>query len=367
MLLIDNDVVARVLTMRDCIAAQETAFAALVNGGALTRPRIDIYAPCDREDGYFRWGSTEGVSDGVLAVRLKSDVVAWPVAADGSRTEQKYCVQPGTYCGLVLLFSIGNGAPLAILNDGHLQHMRVGGAAGLGTRLLARSDATTVGMIGSGGMARTFLQGIAEVRRISRVRVYSRSAENRRRYADEMSAALGIEIVAVDAPQDAVRGVDIVATCTDSMGPVLEPNWLEPGMHVVTLGPREISPAVSARFDVRIRQGADSYAPAEGGGFHKDVVGRGGAYVVGTEEQQRRLPIVSTSARLRSDDWPVYTDVITGVASGRRHDDQITCYRTIGNWGVQFSSVGAVVLRRAKELGLGRQLPTEWFLQDIRN
>jgi alanine dehydrogenase len=353
--------------MRECIAAQEAAFAALAGGGALTRPRIDIYAPCDREDGYFRWGSTEGVSDGVLAVRLKSDVVAWPVAADGSKTEQKYCVEPGTYCGLVLLFSTANGEPLAILNDGHLQHMRVGGAAGLGTRLLARENASVVGMIGSGGMARTFLQGIAEVRRISLVRVYSRSAANRERYAAEMSAELGIEIVPVDAPQDAVRGADIVATCTDSMGPVLESEWLEPGMHVVTLGPREISPPVAERFDIRIRQGDDNYAPGEGGGYRKDVAGRGGAYVVGTAEEQRRLPEVQTAVRLRIDDWPTYSDLITGRAPGRTRDDQITCYRTIGNWGVQFSSVGALVLRRVREAGLGRELPTEWFLQDIRN
>jgi alanine dehydrogenase len=366
-LLIDNDVVARVLTMHDCIAAQEAAFAGLVTGATLTRPRIDVYAPCDRDDGYFRWGSTEGVSDGVLAVRLKSDVVAWPVAADGSGTEQKYCVEPGTYCGLVLLFSTGNGAPLAIMNDGHLQHMRVGGAAGIGTRLLARPNATTLAMIGSGGMARSFLQGIAEVRQISLVRVYSRSPEKRLRYAQEMSAELGIAVIPFDEPQEAVRGADIVATCTDSMGPVLEPDWLEPGMHVVTLGPRELSPAVVERFDVRIRQGSDTYAPAEGGTFRKDVAGRGSAYVAGTEEQQRRLPEAPAGVRARFDDWPVYTDLITGRAAGRTRDDQITCYRTIGNWGVQFSSVGALVLRRAKELGLGRKLPTEWFLQDIRN
>ena len=145
MLMIDNEVVARVLTMPDCIAAQERAFAGLIDNTSLTRPRIDVYAPCDRPDGYYRWGSTEGVSDGVFAVRLKSDVITWPVAADGSRTEQKYCVEPGTYCGLVLLFSTGNGAPLAMMNDGHLQHMRVGGAAGIGTKLLARADAKDVG------------------------------------------------------------------------------------------------------------------------------------------------------------------------------------------------------------------------------
>src|SRR5262249_56732026 len=100
------------------------------------------------------WGWVEGASDGVLAVRLKSDVMIWPERPDGTRSELKYCMRPGTYCGLVLLFSTADGEPLAIINDGYLQHARVGASAGIGTRLLAREDAHTVGMIGSGGMAR---------------------------------------------------------------------------------------------------------------------------------------------------------------------------------------------------------------------
>ena len=61
--------------------------------------------PCAEEDGYYRFGSVEGATGGVHAVRLKSDVMTWPKRADGSWSEQKYCVQPGTYCGLVILFS----------------------------------------------------------------------------------------------------------------------------------------------------------------------------------------------------------------------------------------------------------------------
>src|SRR6266702_4684497 len=149
-LLIDNECVARLLTMRACIDVQERAFAGLLTGASIGRPRIDTYVPTAREDGYYRFGSVDGASDGVLAVRLKSDVMVWPCGSgndsSAAHSEQKYCIEPGTYCGLVVLFSTDNGAPLAILNDGHLQHMRVGGAAGLGTRLLARADAHTIGM-----------------------------------------------------------------------------------------------------------------------------------------------------------------------------------------------------------------------------
>jgi alanine dehydrogenase len=255
MLMINNEVVAQTLTMRECIEAQEAAFAGLLHGKAIFRPRIDTYVPCDLEDGYYRFGSVEGASDGVLAVRLKSDIVHWPKGADGSTSENKFCMQPGTFCGLVFLYSTGNGEPLAILNDGHLQHMRVGGAAGIGTRLLAREDASVVGMIGSGGMARTFLEAYAVVRKLTKVKVFSRTPANREKYAAEMSKLLGVDVVPVDSAREAVRGVDILSTCTDSIRPTVDPDWLEPGMHVVNLGPHEISAEVAARFDVKVQGG----------------------------------------------------------------------------------------------------------------
>ncbi len=365
MLMINNEVVAQTLTMRECIEVQETAFPGQLQGKAIFRPRIDTYVPCDREDGYYRFGTVEGASGGYYAVRLKSDIVHWPQGADGSISENKYCMQPGLFCGLVILYSSGNGEPLAIMNDGHLQHMRVGGAAGIGTRLLAREDASVVGMLGSGGMARTFLEAYAAVRRLTKVKVFSRTPANREKYAAEMSQALNIEVTAVDSAREAVRGVDILSTCTDSISPTVEAEWLEPGMHVVNLGPHEISAEVAARFDVKVQQGREGLPLPESDMFRKGIGGSLGAYVMGTEEQQKRLPRATKNLKL--DEWPVYTDVISGKAPGRTSRDQITHYRTIGNWGVQFASVGALVYQKAAAAGLGRELPTEWFMQDIRN
>ncbi len=365
MLLINNDVVAKTLTMRECIEAQESAFKGLLNGTAIFRPRIDTYVPCERDDGYYRFGSVEGASDGVLAVRLKSDIVHWPQNPDGSISESKYCVKPGTFCGLVFLYSTANGEPLALLNDGHLQHMRVGGAAGIGTRLLAREDAQVVGMIGSGGMARTFLEAYCVVRPIKKVKVFSRNVVRREQFAREMSQSLSIEVIAVDSPEKAVKGVDILSTCTDSIKPTIESSWLEPGMHVVNLSPHEISSEVASLFDIKVQQGKEGLEIPENDFFRYGIGGSLGAYVMGTKEQQKRLPRATKNLKLNQ--WPVYTDVLSGKSAGRTHPDQITHYRTIGNWGVQFSSVGALVFRKAKAAGLGHELPNEWFLQDIRN
>ena len=119
MLFINNDVVRQVLNIGDAINSQDTAFRGLVDGGSIHRPRIDVYVPTGREDDYYRWGTMEGASRdlGVFAIRMKSDITFWPEDEQGNWTEDKYCVEPGTYCGLVMLFSTRNGEPLAMINS----------------------------------------------------------------------------------------------------------------------------------------------------------------------------------------------------------------------------------------------------------
>ena len=365
MLLIDNEVVAHVLTMADCIRVQEEAFAAAAHGTAVGRPRIDTFSPCALPDGYYRFGSVEGASHGVHAVRLKSDVLTWRPRPDGTQSEEKYCVAPGTYCGLVLLFSTADGAPLAILNDGYLQHMRVGGAAGIGTRLLARPEASRVGVIGSGGMARTVLEAILLVREIQHVRVYSRSAARRDAFAAEAREKYGVEVVAVGSAEAAVEGADILATCTDSMAPVIDGTWLRPGMHVVNIGPEDLGADAEARIDRVVRQGSESLPIPESEEFVRGLGHSRGGFLAGTAEERARLP--RKSKQKGGTSWPTYADVVTGRATGRSDAAEITQYRPIGNWGLQFSSVGALVLREAARLGLGLELPTALFLQDIKN
>ncbi len=366
MLFIHNDVVAKLLTMRECIDAQEHAFRQIPTGGAVQRPRTDIYVPCEREDGYYRWGTMEGANDGILAIRMKSDVVTWPVDKDGLWRESKYCMQPGTFLGLIFLLSTRNGEPLALINDGVLQHMRVGGGAGIGARHLARKNASSVGILGSGGMARTYLEAFHVVRPITRAKVFSPTADNRNRFAAEMSAKLGIPVEPVATAREAVRGVDILATCTDSMDPTFSAEWLEPGMHVTMLGPRELSQDVLDRCDVKIRQGSGGAKMAESDRVKAEVGHSPSAYVAGTAEEMKRLPPKTEEGGFGGD-YPDYCALVNGKAPGRTSDDQITFYHNLGNQGLQFSSVGGLVYRKAKAAGLGREIPTEWFLQDVRN
>jgi len=256
MRLLTNADVASVLTMREGIAALRTGYDDLARGDAAFIPRIDLCAPTGRDDDYYQWGSMAGAcrSYGVVAVRIKSDIASWPQGG----TQEKYRVEPGTYSGIILLYSITNGEPVALLQDGYLQHVRVGAAAGIGVDAMARPEAGTLGLIGSGGMARSFLEAIAEVRPLSSVRVYSTTPENRERFAAVARDDLGLDVRAVGSAQEAVQGAGIVATATDSMTATFDPAWLDPGTHVTCVTRRELSPELVARADRVVQLGINT-------------------------------------------------------------------------------------------------------------
>ena len=371
MLIIDNATVTELLGMQECIEVQEAAFRDLPSGRSIHRPRVDMYYPCERDDAYFRWGTMEGANGDFFAIRMKSDIVSWPRDPSGNVTEEKYCIRPGTYCGLILLVSTRNGEPLALINDGVLQHMRVGGGAAIGVKHLAREDARIVGMLGSGGMARTYLEAFACVRDIQRCQVYSPSREHREAFAVEMRVRLGIDVVVVDSAAAAVRGADILASCTDAIVPVYDSAWLEPGMHVTNLNRHEVPPAAVDRFDVFVRQGASGIEMPENERFQSRRGQSPAAYLGGTLEELQRIPPAPQRpagwGSSLSSEWPDFAALISGTCTGRTSREQITFYQNVGNQGLQFSSVGGWVYRKAVEQKRGREIPTDWFLQDVRD
>ncbi|MBI2209970.1 MAG: ornithine cyclodeaminase family protein, partial [Deltaproteobacteria bacterium] len=235
-LILNNDDVRSVLTMEATMAALEEAYRQVARGEAVCRPRIDIQIPTRDPRKVYQWGTMEGGSiSGYFAIRMKSDVV-YEQEYEGARTQEKYCVEPGKFCGLILLVSIENGEPVALINDGYLQHMRVGADSGIGVKYMAREDAEVVGMLGSGGMARSHAESFRLARKIKKIQVYSPTKTHREQYAREVSEQLGIEVVPVSHPGDAYKGAHIIAGCTDSAVPVIIGKWLEEGTHVTCIG-----------------------------------------------------------------------------------------------------------------------------------
>ena len=141
MLLINNEQVKALLTLRMTREALRTAYDDLARGDAVCRPRIDIRIPTAQPDHVYQWGTMEGGSGrGYFAIRMKSDILV-EQTYNGVKTQEKFAKQPGLYCGLILLTSIETAVPLAFINDGHLQHMRVAADSAIGTDIMARQGA----------------------------------------------------------------------------------------------------------------------------------------------------------------------------------------------------------------------------------
>src|SRR5215471_5581662 len=129
-LFLSNEDVSQLITMDEVIGELERTYLELTRSEAVCRTRIDIQIPTKDPKRIFEWGTMEGGSiSGYFAIRMKSDVL-YEQEYLGAITQEKYCVRPGRFCGLILLTSIENGEPLALINDGYLQHMRVGADSG---------------------------------------------------------------------------------------------------------------------------------------------------------------------------------------------------------------------------------------------
>src|SRR5882672_6570957 len=322
-LIINNHDVEELLTMEMTLEALEESYLALARQEAVCRPRIDIRIPTSDPSKNYQWGTMEGGSTaGYFAIRMKSDVI-YETEYNGAVTQEKYCVHPGLFCGLILLTSIENGEPLAFLNDGHLQHMRVGGDGGIGVKYLANQDAEVIGMLGSGGMARTHMQAFTRVRTIKKLQVYSPTKDNREAFGREMAATYNIEVNVCDKPEDIYKGAQIVAALTDSAVPVLDGALLEKGAHIVNIGgtgkPDEAS---LRRVDVYLRFGdapppssrPDLFIPDEKLGWEA----RPGKPRAGKHARRRTHGVLLPEKRV------TLADLVNGKAKGRASADQIT-------------------------------------------
>jgi len=361
MLFINNDDVAKLLTMDTTIAALEDSYRGLATRETVCRPRIDIRIPTSQPGRTYQWGTMEGGStSGYFAIRMKSDVVEQREYS-GAVTQEKFCGRPGLFCGLVFLTSIETGEPLAIVNDGLLQHMRVGADGAIGVKYLANEDAEVVGMLGSGGMARSHVESFLCVRRIRKLQVFSPTRANREAFAAEIRSRHPLEVIACDAPEQVYRGAQILAAVTDSAVPVGDGRCLEPGTHLINIGGGGLPDAASiARVDVYLRFG-DAPPPTSRPDLALDD-----EHLTWSARRDAKPPKRGHGIALPGK--LVYLhELVDGTKRGRTSRDQVTWSERGNLQGAQFYAVAARVYEAARKQGIGREIPTEWFLQDIRD
>jgi ornithine cyclodeaminase/alanine dehydrogenase-like protein (mu-crystallin family) len=366
-LIINNEDVAALLTMEATIDALERSYLDLVSGEAVCRPRIDIRIPTSNPEKNYQFGSMEGGSTaGYFAVRMKSDII-YETSHGGAITQEKYCTRPGLYCGLIFLTSVETGEPLAFINDGVLQHMRVGADSGIGVKYMARRDANVVGMLGAGGMSRTHMQAFMAVRDIKKLKVYSPTKPNREAFGREMATKYNIEVEVCGQPEDIYCGADVVAACTDSAVPVLDGARLDPGAHIVNIGGGgRLDEESLKRVDVYLRFG-DAPAPVNHPEFAIDDE------FIGWEARPRSRKFGDGRRRRRAhgialpDKRVTLADIVSGKAAGRTSADQITWSERGNLQGAQFYALAGLVYELAKAAKRGYEIPTRLLLQDIRD
>lgn len=317
--------VRELLPMRGCIALMREALATFARGDAVLPLRSLVRLP----DASGILGLMPGYLGEPRSFGLK--VVSVMPGNHGTPYD--------SHQGVVMLFGIEHGEPLAILDATAITAIRTAAASGAATGALARPDAGDLAIIGSGAQARSHLEAIGAVRALRRVRVWSRSAANAARFAREGSASAGVPVEAVESAEAAVRGADIVCTTTSSGEPVLKGEWLAPGAHVNAVGAcfpaaRELDTEAvrRSRFFTDCRESCEKEA---------------GDYLIPLKEG------AIGREHLRGE----LGEVLIGRIPGRLAAEDVTVYESLG---IALEDLAAAhdIHRRARETGAGLWL--EW-------
>jgi ornithine cyclodeaminase/alanine dehydrogenase-like protein (mu-crystallin family) len=315
-LFIREEEVRQLLTMEDTLEAVEEVFRQQADGMAVNRLRSRIH---------IGGKGSLNLAAGAAFHRQAMGLKVYTAYRSGTRF-------------MVLLYSTETGELLAVVEADLLGRMRTGATSGVATKYLARRDAATVGIIGTGGQAVTQLAAVCAVRRISKVRAFSRKPEGREDFCKRMSKALEIEVVPAESAQMAVEGADIVVTITSSRDPVVNGEWIQAGTHINAAGSndltrREIDNALVRRCDVIVVDSREQ-ARVECGDLLQ-AVERGVVQWEGIRE---------------------LGEVVAGRVPGRSSDDDITLFASQG-LAIEDVATASRLLELAKAQGLGESIP----------
>jgi ornithine cyclodeaminase/alanine dehydrogenase-like protein (mu-crystallin family) len=324
-LLVNEAGVHELLPMDACVSLMRDALTALSRGDAVLPLRSKMFLP----DQSGLLGLMPGYLGDPRSFGLK--VVAVMPGNHGTPYD--------SHQGVVMLFGVEHGEPLAILDASAITAIRTAAASAAATDVLARSDAGDLALIGSGVQARTHLAAMKAVRPLRRVRVWSRNRANAERFASEEAKAAGVRIEVAETAEAAVKGADLVCTTTSSQEPVLQGAWLAAGAHVNAVGAcfpnaREVDTEAVRRArlytDCRescMKEAGDFIIPRNEGAIDDGhLVGEVGEVFLG------RIP-------------------------GRRSPDEVTLYESLGV-AVEDLAAAHAIHRRARETGAGTWL--EW-------
>lgn len=312
---LSSDEIRAVVGMPDAIDAVAAAYRALSGGRAQAPTRLGLNPP----GGVALFMPAYLADTGALGAKIVSVFQENPDRG-----------MPSVH-GIVLMVDPETGAPMALMDGTYLTALRTGAGSGVATDILAREDARVLTVFGAGAQARTQIEAVRVVRPIEEIRIVSRGGSTAKRLAAELQ---GVETRALDDPEEAVRGADLICCATTSSVPVFPASAVKAGVHVNGIGSfkpdmQEIGAdlLLRARVFVDAREAAlaeagDLIIPIEAGIFGEDHI----VAEIG--------------------------EVLAGDAPGRTSADEITCFKSVGT-AVQDMAVGLLAVRQAEKRGLG--------------
>jgi alanine dehydrogenase len=343
-LVLKNEQMENLLPMPEEIDAIEQAFRELGRGIAMNAPRARLRTPWKEEGGQYYFNNIMGLVPGIKSMALRIDSsFSTEVQVAGSKRR----VYPGDYIGLVMLFDMDTCEILAIMDDHYISTMRVAATSAVASKYLARPDAKVMGLLGSGEQAKTQVTAHLAVRPLTRIKVFSPTKANRERFASEMSAETGVDIVPVVSAEEAVRGSDIVSAATNTVEPVVQGRWLEEGMHVTSL------------------VGGDGFLPRKE--LDDEAIRRAGLIVVGFKRQifldkQAEFHERIERGLIKADDLHELGDLLNDKCRSRKDNREITLFKNNTGMGIQFAATARKMYEKAREKGIGTELPLELFM-----
>lgn len=352
-LILTNDEIAAGLSMGDCIEALEDAFREQAEGRAINQIRYDVNVPLEERperNARYEFKTMVGILPkiGVAALRMSSTLNHRPLVDGVERSERLFFAGRERTVGLVQLYSVHTGEPLAIMPDGVIQAMRVGATYGVAIKYLARLESSRVGLLGSGWQARFQVAAAAAVRKLALVKVYSPNPEHRELFARGMSELHKLNVCAVSSAKEATSDIDILISATNSRSPTITDEMLQPGMHIAAIKSQEWSDATLAKGDMIVAVSANEYL----------------TYSAGGGQYGHQIP-ASESRFIDGRELPLLENIVAGKIPGRTRKDQITMLRNGSGIGIQFAAVAAKAYEHAKKLNYGREIPTDWFTQVV--
>jgi ornithine cyclodeaminase/alanine dehydrogenase-like protein (mu-crystallin family) len=242
-----------------------------------------------------------------------------------------------SHLATILLFDPDTGSLIAMMDGRFITEARTAAVSAVSARFLARPNASTLALIGSGVQARSHLEALTQVRQVKDVRVWSPRPQSRLQFIDDMSPRVPVPIHDCATAQAAVGGADLIVIATASKTPVVESGWVADGAHVMCVGAcrpdqREMAPALVKRGRLFV----DSRAAA---------LVESGDVVMNIAEK------LFDASHLRGE----IGELVLGRVPGRSSDTEVTIFKSLG-MAVEDVVAADLVFRRASETGAGTEL-----------